>query len=154
MSIDTSKKAQISQEIDKENLEDQIIFTYLGIDFGMAKIGLAIADEETKMAFAFDTLKNDKEFLSALKEIVTCENVKTIVVGITKHEKDEESFQAKEKFIQTLKKEIPVEIVFQEEMFTTKMAQQNIKIQGKKNLAHFDDQEAARIILQEWLDRI
>ncbi|EKE19370.1 MAG: hypothetical protein ACD_9C00036G0002 [uncultured bacterium] len=128
------------------------ISTILGVDFGMSKIGLAIADEETKMAFAFDTLKNDGEFLKNLNEIVASENVKIIVIGMVSHEKDEKSVQQKKKFAQMLEKEIGVEIVFQDEMFTTKMAQENIKMRGKKNIAKLDDQEAARIILQSWLD--
>jgi putative Holliday junction resolvase len=130
------------------------ISTYLGIDFGQAKIGLAIADEETKMAFTFDTLKNNKEFLNNLKEIVGCENVKTIVIGMTSHQKDPESGKKKEHFADMLKKELTgIEIVFHEEMFTTKMAQDNLKQHGKKGIAKNDDQEAARIILQSWLDK-
>jgi RNase H-fold protein (predicted Holliday junction resolvase) len=38
-------------------------------------------------------------------------------------------------------------------MFTTKMAQENIKKRGEKNISKMDDQEAARIILQSWLDK-
>lgn len=128
------------------------ISTILGVDFGEAKIGLAIADEETKMAFAFDTLKNDKEFLKNLREIVACEHVKTIVIGMTKHAKDDASALEKMKFAKMVENGIGVEVVFQEEMFSTKMAQANIKMRGKKNIAALDDQEAARIILQEWLD--
>lgn len=152
MSIDIPIEAKISQELEEENLNHQDVSTYLGIDFGMSKIGLAIADEETKMAFAFDTLKNDKEFLPSLKEIIACENVKVIVVGMTSHTKDEESAKNKMSFIEMLKKELEVEIKIHEEMFTTKMAEANIKMRGKKNIKVLDDQEAARIILQSWLD--
>ena len=35
----------------------------------------------------------------------------------------------------------------------TKMAQQNLIERGMKNVSKYDDEEAARIILQEWLDR-
>lgn len=128
------------------------IGSILGVDFGKAKIGLAIADEETKMAFAFDVLKNDKDFLKKIKEVVERENVKMIVMGMTKHTNDEKSVDEKMNFAKMLEKEIGIEIVFQEEMFTTKMAQDNIKMHGGKNIAKFDDQEAARIILQSWLD--
>lgn len=130
------------------------VSTFLGVDFGMSKIGLAIADEETRLAFAFDTLKNDNNFLRNLKEIVACENVKTIVIGMVSHEKDEKSAQEKMKFAKMLEKKIGIEVVFQDEMFTTKMAQDNIKLRGQKNIAKLDDQEAARIILQSWLDKI
>lgn len=139
MSIDSQDSAQISH--------------ILGVDFGMAKIGLAIADDETKMAFAYDTLKNDKEFLKNLKEIVSCENVKTVVIGMTRHQKDDESAKEKLNFAKTIENELGIEIVFHEEMFTTKMAQANIKMRGGRNIAASDDQEAARIILQSWLDR-
>jgi putative Holliday junction resolvase len=128
------------------------IKTILGVDFGEAKIGLAIADEETKMAFAFDTLKNDKDFFKNLKEIVACENVKSVVLGMTRHGNDLESEKLKENFAKKLEKELAIEVVFQEEMFTTKMAQENLKMHGGKNIAALDDQEAARIILQSYLD--
>ena len=125
----------------------------LGIDFGQSKIGLAIADEETRMAFAFDTLANDKNFVKKLKEIVAKEDVKAIVMGMTKHDKDAESAKEKIRFAEMIEKEIGMPIVFQDEMFTTKMAQDNIKQRGGRNIAKTDDKEAARIILQSWLER-
>lgn len=124
----------------------------LGVDFGKAKIGLAIADEETKMAFAFDIFKNDKDFLEKLREIIESKDIQTVVIGMTRHEKDEESAKEKQMFAQLLRDELNVEVYFQEEMFTTVMAHNNIKMRGGKNIAKFDDKEAARIILQEWLD--
>jgi putative transcription antitermination factor YqgF len=141
----------MTKSIDSSNMAKTS--TFLGVDFGTAKIGLAIADEQTCMAFAFDTLKNDKDFLPNLKEIVECENVKTIVIGMVKHEKDPKSAEAKIKFAEKIKKELNIEVAYQDEMFTTKMAHENIKLRGGKNIAKTDDQEAARIILQSWLDR-
>lgn len=124
----------------------------LGVDFGLSKIGLAIADSETKMAFALDTLKNDEEFLVKLKEIVDEKDVKIIIIGMTSHEKDPESVKKKNQFAELLQQELNLEVFFQEEMFTTKMAHANIKLHGTKNISLTDDKEAARIILQEWLD--
>lgn len=148
-------KSSVSANSDKtlESENEMVLGSYLGVDFGKAKIGLAIADEETKMAFAFDTLKNDGEFLSKLKEIVLAENVKTIIMGMTAHQNDEESVQEKMNFAQKIEKETGIKVFFQEEMFTTKMAQANIKMRGGKDIAKLDDQESARIILQAWLDK-
>jgi len=126
--------------------------TILGLDFGEAKIGVAIADEETKIAFAFDTLANDREFLKNLKEIVGCENVKTIVIGVPTFKANNEIHAAK-KFGKRIAQALKIKVEYEEEMFTTKMAQDNIKKRGKKNIAKSDDQEAARIILQSWLDK-
>lgn len=124
----------------------------LGVDFGLSKIGLAIADSETKMAFALDVLKNDEEFLAKLKEIVDERDVKMIIIGMTSHEKDPDSVKMKNQFAELLQQELKLEVFFQEEMFTTKMAHANIKLHGTKNISQTDDKEAARIILQEWLD--
>ena len=124
----------------------------LGVDFGKAKIGLAIADSETKMAFAFETLKNDKDFLKNLGRIIKNKQVKLIIIGSTFFENDKEGSQEKEDFAGKLEKEFAIPIKLHDEMFTTKMAQQNIKLRGGKNIAKSDDQEAARIILQSWLD--
>jgi len=44
-------------------------------------------------------------------------------------------------------------VEYQNEMFTTKMAQANLIERGEKGVSQHDDEEAARIILQEWLDR-
>lgn len=128
------------------------ISTILGIDYGKSKIGLAIADNETRMAFALDTLKNGKDFQDKLRKIVSSKNVKMVIIGMTRHMKDDKSAKEKMDFAKMIEKKIGVAISFQEEMFTTKMAQANIKMRGGKNIAQSDDQEAARIILQAWLD--
>ena len=47
----------------------------------------------------------------------------------------------------------PIRIEYQNEMFTTKMAQANLIERGVKHVSLHDDEEAARIILQEWLDK-
>jgi putative Holliday junction resolvase len=135
-----------------DNLNEAEISRILGIDYGQAKIGLAIADTETKMAFAFATFKNDKEFLQKLQKIIENENVKIIVLGFVRHRKDIASVREKEKFAEFLREKLKITVALQDEMFTTKMAQANIKQRGGKNIAAGDDQEAARIILQSWLD--
>jgi RNase H-fold protein (predicted Holliday junction resolvase) len=38
-------------------------------------------------------------------------------------------------------------------MFTTREAQRNLIEKGVKGIKKYDDQEAARIILQNWLER-
>lgn len=127
--------------------------TFMGVDFGKSKIGLAIADEETKMAFAFDTLRNDGDFFKKLKEIVEEKNVQVIVMGTTWHENDQDGANEKEAFGEKIEKELHVAVMYHDEMFTTKMAHANIKMRGGRDIAKTDDQEAARIILQSWLDR-
>ena len=53
----------------------------LGIDFGQSKVGLATADFETKMAFAFETIPNDSHIFTKIKEICQNEEVGKIIIG-------------------------------------------------------------------------
>jgi putative pre-16S rRNA nuclease len=56
----------------------------LGIDYGRARIGLAIADAETAMSRPLDTLEriNRNEDMRRLREIIRDHGVKQIVVGL------------------------------------------------------------------------
>jgi putative transcription antitermination factor YqgF len=136
--------------IDHQNSPE--ISHYLGIDYGTADVGLALADVETKMAFAYNTLKNDKNFLQNLGEIINKENVKMVIIGVPSYVNREGVEYDGEKLGKTLEKNLGVEVEYQNEMFTTKMAQAHLIEKQVKGIKRYDDQEAARIILQEYLD--
>jgi putative Holliday junction resolvase len=125
----------------------------LGIDFGQAKVGLAMSDTETKIAFAYATLKNSRGLLCELEKIIEKENIIKVIIGIPGYlaVKKEESDQRSLGKLMEINTGVPV--AYFEEMFTTKMAQANLKEKGAKNVSKIDDEEAARIILQEWLDK-
>lgn len=125
---------------------------YLGIDWGKSRVGLALADEETKIAFAYATLENDKNLLQRLAKIIARENIETAVIGIPSYVNREEVEYEGEKLGAIIKNVLGVEVYYQNEMFTTKMAQQGLIERGVKKIKRYDDQESARIILQEWLD--
>ena len=114
----------------------------LGIDYGKSRVGLAIADTETRIAFGYGTMKNDNDLQQKLAKIIEKENISKIIVGKTSN---------------SIKNKIPrfgnIEIEYQEEMFSTKMAERNLKEKGMKKIKKYDDREAARIILQSWLDK-
>jgi len=130
MSITSSKNANTSH--------------YLGVDFGKAKIGLAVADSETRIAFSYGVLKNDKKIFEKIGEIIEKEGISKIIIG--------DSGVETQDFASLLEKlNIPVE--FQNELFSTLEAERNLKEKGVKKIKRFDDQEAARIILQSWLDK-
>ncbi|HWQ60296.1 MAG TPA: RuvX/YqgF family protein [Candidatus Fimivivens sp.] len=126
---------------------------YLGIDWGEAKVGISFADAETRMAFAVSALKNDATLLSKLGGLFSEREIGTVVIGIPSHVNRRDAVYGGEILAEAIREEFPsVRIEFQDEMFTTKMASANLREHGIRNIARFDDQEAARIILQEWLD--
>lgn len=132
--------------------QSEKLVKYLGLDYGSSNVGAALANSETRMAFAHGVLKNDKDFLKNLKELAEKEEISAIVIGIPSYgDKKEEEYPGKI-IGKIIEKELEIKVFYQDEMFTTRMAQANLKETGMKRVKRFDDQEAARIILQEWLD--
>ncbi len=126
---------------------------YLGIDWGVSYVGIAFAEAETRMAFAVCAIKNDKTLLARLGELFSEREIGTVVIGIPSHANRRDAVYGGEILAEAIRKEFPaIRIEFQDEMFTTKMATANLREHGIRNISRFDDQEAARIILQEWLD--
>ncbi|MFH0929759.1 MAG: Holliday junction resolvase RuvX [Candidatus Moraniibacteriota bacterium] len=140
MSITPSKNANISH--------------YLGVDFGKAKIGLAVADSETRIAFSFGVLKNDKNLIKNLANIIEKKGIGKVIIGMV-GVGDTYMRPEKEKtaYMRSLLKKLNIPVEFQNEMFSTRQAERNLIEKGAKKIKRFDDQEAARIILQSWLDK-
>jgi len=136
------------------NLKSKKIEHYLGIDFGMSKVGLAMAENITKIAFAYTILANDKNLVQKMITIIQKEKISQIIIGIPLYVEATKTEKEAKKLGRQLVGKLPqLKIKYQNEMFTTKMAQANLKMQGIKKIQQYDDQEAARIILQSWLDQ-
>lgn len=126
---------------------------YLGIDYGKAKIGLAIADNETGLAFQYGTILNDNNFHKNLLNIIEKENISIVIIGTPGYLNQEQEFYPGKKLGNFLKEKLKVKVKYQEEMLSTKEAERNLIEKGMKRIKKYDDQEAARIILQSWLDK-
>ncbi len=84
-----------------------------------------------------------------LEEIIRIEEIGTVILGDPEHpEADfaEELAEVKEKLTS-----LRVKVIMQNEMFTSKMAQANRLEAAKKAIQAYDDAEAARIMLTDWL---
>jgi len=125
---------------------------YLALDYGSAKIGVAIGDSETRIASPFIILKNDKNFLSNLKKIIKTEEIDELVVGLPQGLQSQESkqYQHVNYFVKLLKSELDKKIIVQDEKLTSKQAQTLLK--GAKHKSG-DDDVAAMLILQGFLDQ-
>ncbi|MFZ5365081.1 MAG: Holliday junction resolvase RuvX [Patescibacteria group bacterium] len=129
----------------------------LGIDYGKSKVGLALGDDITKLAFALKTIKNEgnDRLVKNIKELVKEEAVELIVIGkpINLQGQSEVSKDLQE-FFDELAAEYSV--VWQNEQLTTKQAESLAKtIPGKPVvLKKVDDKIAAMIILQSYLDTV
>ena len=134
-------------------MKDANINYFLGVDWGGSKIGLALADSETRIAFPLGILKNNKLLFKELQSIVKERNIGDVILGtLPQFYQSEKNFNESD-ISKLLRRRLGVRVHLQDEMLTTKMAQTNLVQSGAKKIASQDDQEAARIILQDWLDK-
>ena len=145
----------------------------MAVDYGRARIGLALADTETRMAQPLSTMEriNRNEDMRRLRELVDKHGVKQIVVGLplrldgTRGEMAEET----ERFAQRVRKQIGVPVEMVDERLTSWEAERLLeevqgrfihheKLTGSKKPKNVKakmtvDAMAAAFILKEYLDR-
>ena len=124
---------------------------FLAIDWGKAKVGVALAHAETRVAVPYGIWPVDEKLWEILAEVLTVENIGTVVLGDPEH--PEKSLETELVGVENKLKDLGVEVVRINEMFTTKMAQAARREAEKKFISASDDAEAAKIMLSDWLDR-
>jgi putative Holliday junction resolvase len=125
----------------------------LGVDYGDKKVGLAMADLETKIATPYKILTNDKNLFEVIKDICQNENISKIVIGVPTGLQGIKSKQYEKviNFISKLKSEIKLPLEQQDENLTSLYAKNLLQeTKGRKE----DDAVAAMIILQSYLDEM
>lgn len=125
---------------------------YLGLDWGKAKIGVSLAHEETRLALAYGVLPNDDTLLDALGTLFDQEEIGTVVIGVHKSDTYHGEHEG-EKLGKQIADRFKVAVEYQDEMFTSKMAQQNLISKGYSQVSAHDDAEAASILLQSFLEK-
>ena len=129
----------------------------LGIDFGRARIGLAISDELLLLAHPLETIVADKGSLDRVAEIVREKKIGRVVVGIPRQMSGEIGPAANEAmhFVEKLRPLLSCEVVTWDERLTTVAANRALREAGKKTrqTRGYVDQVAAQMILQGYLDR-
>ncbi len=126
----------------------------LGIDYGSARVGVALGDSETRVASPWRIIANesDEDVIERLMELARVEGVTRFVVGVPRPLSDQTRVtdQAKEirDFIELLSK-AGIETVETNETLTSKVAADQVREMGGKGKR---DDLAAAAILQFYLD--
>lgn len=122
---------------------------YLGIDYGKKMVGIAISDDDGKIAFPRAVVPNDEKLLAFVARMVEEEKIATIIVGDTRTVSGGENPVTREAdaFIEALAQAtaVPIERVF--EAWSSIEASRY----APKGEEH-NDGAAAAIILQRFLD--
>ena len=106
----------------------------LGIDYGRARIGLALADDRTALPHPLETLEriNRNEDMRRLREVVRAHGVKRIVVGLplrldgTRGEMTEEAAR----FAERVRKQFGVPVTLVDERLTSWEAERLLEEQA------------------------
>lgn len=122
---------------------------YIGIDFGIKRVGVALSDEGGVMAFPHSVIQNDAKLLGSLESLIEKEDVGSMVIGHSLN-KDGDANKIQEHINEfmgdmTLRTGIPIHL--EPEQYTTQEAK---RLQGKNDMT---DASAATIILNSYLSR-
>ena len=134
----------------------------LAIDFGTKRFGIAVSDELGIFAFARGVLENSPTIVQQIVDTARREGVAKVIMGLPKSLKNEDSDMTRqvrlfgEKLQQRLETE-EIAFEFRDERLTSVIANANIAMSGlgkkKKENKSLRDEEAARILLQDYLDQ-
>lgn len=128
----------------------------LGVDFGRARIGIAVSDELGMLAHPVKTIPFSRDAAKQIDEIAREKDVERVVVGLPRHMNGSVGEAAGEAlaFAGELRKLLPCEVVTWDERLTTIAANRALRAGGRKtrDSRNIVDQVAAQMILQGYLD--
>ena len=129
----------------------------LGIDVGAKRVGVAVADDETRFARPLEVIDVDAtDPIERIAELCREMSVSLIVVGkpVGLSGNDGPAVDAQAGFLTRLRSAVPVELRECDERLTTVVANQGMRAAGARRSAQkrLRDAVAAQVILQSYLD--
>lgn len=136
---------------------------YLGIDFGLRRIGISVSDTNKKYAFQRQHIVNDARVMETILKLIREENITKVIIGYPlrfnseKTHSTEEVEKFRDKLNAVLKKNsIDAELIYFDERFTSSLASYNLASSGlskkKRQNKGIIDSISAQIILQDYID--
>lgn len=124
------------------------------IDYGNARLGIALTDEMEMLAVPFCTIKNENVY-SKLKNIIIEQKVDHVVVGLPSDWKGEDTIQSQKirVFAENLEKKLEITVELFDENYSTRDSYEALRMMGynAKKGKKLVDQMAASLILKEYL---
>ena len=130
----------------------------MGMDFGLARIGIALSDETKFLASPYITYKRKgtEQDINYIVELIKIQKVDELVCGLPMNMQGEEQKIAKHtrEFVDMLKERTNIKIEFIDERLSSVMAEEMLKETEKdwKKRKEKLDAVAASILLQDYLD--
>jgi len=128
--------------------------TFLALDVGEKRIGVAVGDIAVRIAMPYDTIEVDGSELERIAKIVVDENVDVLVIGYPRNQSGDPTAQTD--YVVAFAKQledVASKLEFQDESLTSVLAEQQLKSYGRPYTKGDIDARAAAIILQDYLER-
>lgn len=127
--------------------------SYLALDVGTRRIGVATADDKVRIAIALDTVEVDGNELTAIERLIATNNITDLVIGFPRNQSGEPTAQTQfvTKFAEQFA-DSPAKIHFQDESLTSVLAEERLKEMGGNYRKSDIDAQAACIILEDFLE--
>ena len=131
----------------------------MALDVGDVRIGIALSDPLAIIAQPHSVIpaKSPRANAEAIKNLIDETETICLVVGIPLNQEGKPGPQAEKvlAFVEVLKQTLPIEIVLQDERFSTAAAQRELIAAGVRRKARKQliDMAAAQRILETFLDR-
>jgi putative Holliday junction resolvase len=132
----------------------------MGIDYGTARIGIALSDELQMLAHPAETIvvARSADPVARIAAIVLEKDVERIVVGLPRHMNGSAGVSANEakNFAEALGATVKCEVRTWDERLSTVAAHRVLREAGKssRQTRAYVDQVAAQMILQSYLDSL
>lgn len=141
----------------------------IGIDYGTKRVGIALSDDEGRLAFPYAILPQNENLSKKIKELCEKETVGAIVIGESRDFKGQENpiMPAVRVLKSALERETGLPVHFEPEMLTSRQARRTPERQEKVRRRQRRRRERARktpermavdasaaaLILQGYIDR-
>lgn len=128
--------------------------SFVALDVGEKRIGVAVGDSGVRIAVPFDTIETDGDEIERIARIVLDEKADVVVVGYPRNQSGEPTAQTAyvERFVEQLT-DIAPKLVFQDESLTSVLAEQRLQSHKKPYTKGDIDALAAAIILQDYMEQ-
>jgi putative Holliday junction resolvase len=130
----------------------------LGVDPGERRIGVAVADEETRLARPLEVVDaTASDPVERIAELARELGARIVVVGrpISLSGAAGPAVAAQERFVTRLRAAVPAVVVEHDERLTTVLADQGLRAGGGRRASRraLRDAVAAQVMLQSYLDQ-
>ena len=132
----------------------------MGIDYGTARIGVALSDELQMLAHPAESIAVSKGIdpIARIAALAQEKNVERIIVGLPRHLNGRvgESAEKAVAFSEKLRTSVSCEVCTWDERLSTVAAHRSLREAGKstRQTRGYVDQVAAQIFLQSYLDSL